>query len=88
MSTFRKKSGVVEAEQFNGEIPTILYDENREVHDISLGVEHGSETYSYLRMGPSGLTALPGDWIVIDEHGGRYLYTPDAFAQAFEPVGG
>lgn len=88
MPKFRKKPVVIEAEQFTGEIPSILYDGNDEVSDIRLGVEAGSDQYTYLAINTleGVMKATHGDWIIKGVNGEFYPCKPYIFEKTYEAV--
>ncbi len=86
MPKFRKKSVVVEAEQFKP-----YHTPRQWPSDVVLNPagRHGdcNEPACFVIPTLEGdMTVTPGDWIITDVKGERYPCTPDIFEQTYEPI--
>jgi hypothetical protein len=76
MARFRKKSVIVEADQwFPG----------KEVDGV-IAIESGA-IVPYVDRGTHTVSVFPGDWVVREPQGKIYPVKPNRFVEDFEPIG-
>jgi len=84
---YRKKSVVVEAEQFftigDAGINDAFDPDSSELCEHCGGYLKG---HGRIDTSEGSLAVCPGDWIVTDPEGGRLPYKPDIFDLTYEPV--
>lgn len=83
MPKFRKKPVVIEAVQFDGEMPIdgVVISPVLEPTDANpRGV------YGQIQTLEGVMTCIPGDWIITGVKGERYPCKPDIFAATYEPA--
>lgn len=96
MPMFQTRPQTIEAEQFIGDIPAILRDENNETipDEVTLGVPGTDGGASYLIISAPSITNgthlkfHPGDWVTKEEDGRFGYWSGDTFSDTFEPTTG
>ena len=86
---FRKKPVVIDAEQYDGSLESMVSISNWENRNLPLNAQarvygHGSGLFCQTLEGP--LRVSVGDWIIKGVHGEFYPCKPDIFEATYEQV--